>query len=154
MKSLCAWLGVKETPSLYEMTAQGMKMWGDPSSPDYNVNKQVSAFDDTAIKRPVGAVFSEKDQFVLGTLFHPFRVRFGYREPDPGQFSKDLKEVKPLIDDMLDFEKTMADRSKIDHASFKRNGAYQLFRAGLVDRWDVLDELGDYPHMLQPLSIA
>ena len=64
------------------------------------------------------------------------------------------QEVKPLIDDMLDFEKTMADRSKIDHASFKRNGAYQLFRAGLVDRWDVLDELEDYPHILQPLFIA
>ena len=155
MQSLCAWLGVnKETPSLYQATAQGKKWWGDPSSPEYDANKDMSPFYKSSINRATGAVFSEKDQFVLGTLFYPFSVRFGYQEPDPGQFRKDLKEVRPLIDDMLDFEKVMAERSKTDHASFKRNGAYQLFHAGLVDRWDVLDELGDYPHMLEPLSIG
>ena len=54
---------------------------------------------------------------------------------------------------MLDFEKTIAERSNIDHGQFKKNGTFQLLRAGLMDRWDVLDELGDYPHMLEPLSI-
>ena len=33
--ALCKWLGIQETESLYEMTAQGKKWWGDPSSPDY-----------------------------------------------------------------------------------------------------------------------
>ena len=98
-------------------------------------------------------MFSEKDQFVLSTLFYPFSVRFGYREPDSERFQKDLKEIRPLLDDMLDFEKTIAERSNIDHGQFKKNGTFQLFRAGLMDRWDVLDELGDYPHMLEPLSI-
>ena len=153
IKGLCTWLGVQENSSLYEMTAQGRIWWGDPSSPDYNKKKAMSPFGDAAIKRPVGTIFSEKDQFVLRTLFYPFSVQFGYRKPKPDQFRKDLKEVRPLIDDMLDFEKAMAERSNIDHASFKRNSAYQLFRAGLVDRWDVLDGLGDYPHMLEPLSI-
>ena len=55
---------------------------------------------------------------------------------------------------MLDFDKTMADRSNMDHGHFQRSGAYLLFHAGLVDRWDVLDELGDYPHMLEPLAIG
>ena len=64
------------------------------------------------------------------------------------------KEIRPLLDDMLDFEKTMAARSNIDHGQFKQNGTYQLLRAGLVDRWEVLNELGTYPHMLTPLDVT
>jgi tetratricopeptide (TPR) repeat protein len=151
--ALCAWMGVEVTPSLYEMTAQGKKWWGDPSSPDYANNTAMSPFDDATTKRPVGAVLSEKDRFVLGTLFYPFSVRFGYREPEPKQFQKDLKEIRPLLDDIMDFEKTIAERSNIDRDQFSRKGTYQLLHAGLIDRWDVLNELGDYPHMLEPLSV-
>ena len=28
--ALCEWLGIEESESLYEMTAQGKKWWGDP----------------------------------------------------------------------------------------------------------------------------
>ena len=152
LRNLCAWLGVEDAPSLYETTAQGKKWWGDPSSPDYDENKAMSPFGGASINRPVGSVFSEKDQFVLRTLFYPFSVRFGYRKPAPVEFEKNLEEIRPLLDDMLDFEKEMAERSNIDHARFKRNGVYLLFRASLMDRWEVLDELGDYPHMLSPLA--
>jgi hypothetical protein len=153
MRALCAWLEVEDSPTLYEMTAQGKKWWGDPSSPDYNKNTAMMPFEDTMAKRPVGKILGETDQFVLGTLFYPFSVRFGYREPEPEQFQKNLKAIRPLIDDMMDFEKVMAKRLNVDHDQFKGQGSYQLFRAGLIDRWNVLDELGDYPHMLSPLSI-
>jgi len=153
MQSLCTWLGVEKSPTLYEMTAQGKKWWGDPSSIDYDKDTAMSPFDDTTTKRPVGAVLGKKDQFVLGTLFYPFSVRFGYREPDPDQFQKDLKEIRPLLDDMLDFEKAMAERSNNDPVQFKRSESYQLFHAGLMDRWEVLNEFRDYPHMLEPLPI-
>jgi len=154
LQSLCAWLGVNDSPTLYEMTAQGKKWWGDPSSPDYAKDKAMSPFDGGAVKRPVGAILGEKDRFIFGTLLYPFSVRFGYREADPGQFKKDLVAIRPLLDDMLDFEKALAERLNIDHGNFKRNGSYQLLRAGFVDRWNVLDELGDYPNMLKPLSIG
>ena len=140
IQALCAWLGVENSPTLYEMTAQGKKWWGDPSSPDYGKDKAMSPFDDAVTKRPVGAILSAKDQFVLGTLFYPFSVRFGYRDPDPDQFKKDLIEVRPMIDDMLDFEKTIADRSSIEYDQFKRNGTYQLLRAGFVDRYGITEE--------------
>ena len=152
MKALCAWLKVEDSPTLYEMTAQGQKWWGTPTDPGFNA-KHADPFDQTSIKRPIGKILGERDQFVLGTLFYPFSVRFGYREPEPEQFQKDLKEIRPMIIEMLDFEKTMAKRLNIDHEQFKRRGSYQLLRAGLIDRWNVLDELGDYPHMLAPLSI-
>jgi hypothetical protein len=154
IEALCAWLGVKEVPSLYEMTAQGKKWWGDPSSPDYSKDKAMSPFDNTMAKRPVGKILSEKDQFILAALFYPFSVRFGYREPNPIQFQKDLKEIRPLLDDMLDFETVMAKRTGIDLARLKRSSDYLLFHAGMIDRWKILDELGDYPNIITPLSIC
>ncbi len=153
MKALCAWLGVEVTPSLYEMTAQGKKWWGDPTSPDYGQGEAMSPFDETTTKRPVGTILSAKDQFILRTLFYPFSLRFGYRQPDPVGFARDLKEIPPLLDDMLDFEKRLVERSNMDPAQFKRSGSYLLLRAGLMDRWNVLKEVGDYPHMLTPLSV-
>ena len=154
MRSLCAWLGIQETPSLYEMTAQGKKWWGDPSSPDYAKDKAMSPFDDTTTKRSVGTILSEQDQFILRTFFYPISVNFGYQKPDPHQFQKDLGVIRPLFVDLFNFEKTIAERSNIDLCKLKRFGSYRLLRAAFVDRWDVLNEFGTYPHMLEPLSIA
>ena len=154
LRSLCTWLGIKETPSLYQMTAQGKKWWGDPTSPDYDTNKAMDPFDRTSIQRSVGSIFSEQDQFVLGTLFYPFSVRFGYREPDPVAFEKGLKEIRPLLDELLDFEKMMSEKAQIDPDQFKRSGNCLLLHAGLMDRWDILNKFKDYPHLLSPLKIT
>ena len=35
LAALCKWMGINNNESLYEMTAQGKRWWGDPSSPDY-----------------------------------------------------------------------------------------------------------------------
>ena len=48
----------------------------------------------------------------------------------------------------------MAERFNTDHGQFKRSESYQLLHAGMVDRWNVLNEVGDYPYMLEPLSVA
>ena len=154
MAALCAWMGVEETPSLYEMSAQGKKWWGDPSSPGFAAGEQMSPFDGAAIQRPVGAILSEADQFVLGTLFYPFSVRFGYREADPAAFKCDLASIRPLLDRMLDFDATMADQLGTSHDQFMASGAFRLLHASLIDRWSVLDELGDYPGLLTPLEVA
>ena len=136
------------------MTAQGKKWWGDPSSPDYDANNAMDPFDTPSIQRSVGSIFSKKDQFVLRTLFYPFSVRFGYREADPVAFEKDLKEIRPLLDELLDFEKVMSERSKIDPDQFKRSGNCLLLHAGLIDRWDALNEFKNYPHLLSPLKLT
>lgn len=154
MRALCAWLGVEETPSLYESTAQGEKWWGDPTSPEYDGNEAMSPFGEAPIRRAVGMIFSEKDQLVLRTLFYPFSVRFGYREPDPVEFRNNLREIRPLLDDLMDFETALSERLEIDPAQFKRSGTYRMLRASFLDRWDVLDQFGDYPGMLTPLDIA
>ena len=154
LKSLSYWLGIQETPSLYEMTAQGKKWWGDPTSPDYSTNKPMSPFDTASTRRPAGTIFSEQDQFILRTLYYPFRVRFGYQEPNAAQFTRDLQEIQPLFSNMLGFEEVMLQRTRIDQDQFQHSGPYLVLRACFQERWNVLNQYKDYPHMLQPLRIT
>lgn len=153
LRSLAAWMGVSESPELYKMTVQGKKWWGDPTSPDYETNKAMEPFGDSSTSRPVGAVFSGQDRLVLDTLFYPFSVRFGYTEPEPDGFRENLAHIRPRLDDMFDFERVLAERSRTEEAFFKQSGSFRLFHRALLDRWQVLDELGDYPGMLTPLEI-
>ena len=152
MTSLCDWMGIKVAPSLYEMTAQGKKWWGDPSSVDYS-DAGMSPFGDECLNRPVGAIFSDRDQFILRTFFYPFSVRFGYVEEDLAGFRRDLAEIKPMLSELFDFEKTIVKDKEIAVEQYKKSISYLYLRAGLLDRWKVLDEFNDYPHMLVPLKI-
>jgi len=150
--ALCDWMGIEETESLYEMTAQGKKWWGDPLSPDYEKDG-MKPFGQTSIKRKVGSVFTENDQFVLRTLFYPFSVRFGYVKENIEQFKADLKTIRPMLDEMFGFEKTMAERTQVDAEQFMKSGSYLYLRSGLIDRWNVLSKFHTYPNMIKPLKI-
>ena len=110
--ALCDWLDIKENDSLYEMTAQGKKWWGDPTSPDY-AKEAMSPFGKTSIKRKLGSVFSENDQYILSTLFYPFSVRFNYVEENLEKFKNDLQTIRPMLDQMFDFEKKIIQKTKV-----------------------------------------
>jgi tetratricopeptide (TPR) repeat protein len=152
MAALCDWMGIQESPTLYEMTAQGKKWWGDPSSPDYTP-KGMSPFDNSAITRKMGSVFSKQDQFILRTLFYPFSVRFGYVAENITEFKEDLKAIKPLLDEPFGFQEQLAENLSQDLDAITRSGPALYLRAALHDRWAVLNEFNDYPHMLKPLVI-
>ena len=137
---------------MYEMTAQGRKWWGDPKSTDYSKDG-MEPFGKTSIKRKLGAIFSENDQFVLGTLFYPFSVRFGYTEENKEQFKNDLKEVRPKLDEMFDFEKKIAELMQMNSEKIIGSGSYLYLRSGLIERWNTLNEFGTYPNMIKPLKI-
>ncbi|MBT6577015.1 MAG: hypothetical protein HON51_12495, partial [Gammaproteobacteria bacterium] len=103
--------------------------------------------------RKVGSVFSEQDQFILGTLFYPFSVRFGYVEENLTKFKEDLIAIKPLLDVPFGFQALLAENLGQDLATITRSGPALYLRAALHDRWAVLNEFNDYPHMLKPLII-
>ena len=134
------------------MTAQGKKWWGDPTSPDYSIDG-MEPFGKTSIKRKIGSVFSEHDQFVLQTLFYPFSVRFGYSEENFEQFQKDLKTIKPMLNEMFDFEKRLAENTNTSHSKFMNSGPFLYLRSVLIERWDMLNRFGTYPNMIKPLEI-
>jgi hypothetical protein len=145
-------MGIEQNDSLYEMTAQGKKWWGDPSSPDFEKDGQ-NPFGKTSIKRKVGSIFSENDQFILRTLFYPFSVRFGYREENEEQFKSDLTTVRPMLDSLFDFEKAIVVETESDPEQFMKSGSYLYLRSGLIERWDTLNKFGTYPNMIRPLKI-
>ena len=153
MLALCDWMGIDEEESLYEMTAQGKKWWGDPSSPDYGT-EAMTPFGDASIKRKVGSVFSHNDQFILRTLFYPFSVRFGYMDENLEQFKIDLQSIRPMLDATFDFEKVLVKKMQVDVQQFIKAGSYQYLRTCLIERWNTLDEFKTYPHMLEPLPIG
>ena len=150
--ALCRWMGIEETESLYEMTAQGKKWWGDPSSADY-AKDGMDPFGKTSIKREVGSIFSGNDQFILRTLFCPFSVRFGYVEGDPKQFKADLQAIRPMLDQIFDFEKKILKRTEADPEQFMKSGSCLYLRSGLIERWNTLNKFKTYPTMIRPLEI-
>jgi tetratricopeptide (TPR) repeat protein len=152
IRALCDWMGIEEVESLYEMTAQGKKWWGDPGSPDYS-KEGMDPFGKTSINRKVGSIFSENDQFILRTLFYPFSVRFGYVEENTVKFKEDLQKVRPMIDQMFDFEKDIAEKMQMSFEQFMSSGSYLYLRSGLVERWNTLNECNTYPNMIKPLKI-
>ena len=150
--ALCKWMGIKETDSLYEMTAQGKKWWGDPSSPDYKIDG-MDPFGKTSIKRKVGSIFTERDQFILRTLFYPFSVRFGYIPKNDNKFKTDLETIRPYLDELFDFEKKIIKKQELDPKTFTKSGSYLYLRTSLIERWNTLSELNTYPNMIKPLTI-
>jgi hypothetical protein len=150
--ALCDWMDIEESDSLYEMTAQGKKWWGDPSSPGY-AEDGMEPFGTTSIKRKVGSVFNKSDQFILHTLFYPFSVQFGYVEENLEQFKADLKTIRPMLDEMFGFEKTIAKHTQVVAEQFIKSGFYLYLRSVLIDRWNVLSKFHTYPNMIKPLNI-
>ena len=134
------------------MTAQGKKWWGDPNSPDFEKDG-MNPFGQTSIKRKVGAIFSRNDQFILRTLYYPFSVRFGCVEENAEQFEIDLQTIRPMLDEMFDFEKMIAERTQADPEQFMKSGSYLYLRSGLIERWNTLNEHHTYPNMIAPLRI-
>ena len=104
ISALCNWLGIKVNDSLYQMTAQGKKWWGDPTSPVYKKDG-MDTFGKSSINRKLGLVFSKNDQFILRTLFYPFSVHFNYVKENLEQFKNDLTTIRLMLDQMFDFEK-------------------------------------------------
>lgn len=158
MKLLCEWLEIKEEESLYIPTMQGLKSWGDPTTVRFGRTEPVFGFLKNAsdpnmdpIKRKIGHLFSDRDQLILGTLFYPARVRYGYAEKDDERLESDLMTIRPMLEEPLDFEKKIIDDRLPSGFDFKSNSYYRLLRASLKDRWATLDAQGSYTNMIPPL---
>lgn len=153
MLRLCAFLGIEEGPTLYKSTMQGLQWWGDPSSYLYGRSHNAKSWDDDPIKAKVGKFFSNKDQFILGTLFYPLSAGFGYVKRDDRKFREDLKKISTLIDEPLEFELKLAKNFPQSYPILTQSSAYKYFHAMLQGRWYILDKYGTYPDMVKQLPI-
>ncbi len=146
IQKLCTWMEVKEEETLYEMTAQGKKWWGDMDSQNIPTFGKIN-------KSKVGSVFSNNDRFILNTLFYPFSSSFGYVKKDLKKFKKDLNEIRPMLNETFDFEKNIITRMKIHTEEFKKLEMFLYLRTKLIERWEILNKYHTYPNMLKPLKI-
>ena len=68
-------------------------------------------------------------------------------------FKADLKEIKPMLKCMFDFEKNIASQNNVNHNEFMQSGNFLLLRSTLNERWNVLNKFGAYPNMIKALKI-
>ena len=151
MRALCRWMGIEETESLYQPTMQGKTWWGDPSSSLFG---NADPFNKEAISRPLGRVLSQRDQFVLGTLFYPFRRLYGYVEEDQTGFERDLAAIEPMIDEPFDFERALFAKAPDYVGDFTRYSLFEYLRAALWARWRFLNKGKASPFLLPPLKLG
>jgi len=152
LPSICAWFGIDKEDCLHEMTVQGKKWWGNPASPDYDKDG-MNAFGKISLNRKTGSIFSENDQFILRTLFYPFSVLFDYVKKDLDQFKIDLQIIRPMLDQIFDFEKIFLKELEIAPKNFIQSGSYLFLRSQLLECWNTLDKHHTYPNMIRPLKI-
>ena len=81
-------------------------------------------------------------------------MRFGYVQANFEQFKVDLQAIRPMLDQMFDFEKALVKRTQVDPKQFMKSGSYLYLRSGLVERWNTLNEFHTYPNMIEPLRIV
>ncbi|MBF0382351.1 MAG: tetratricopeptide repeat protein [Magnetococcales bacterium] len=151
MRRLCDWLEISESSTLLESTIQGLKWWGDPGSVLFGKTQTDDHGNEEPIRRKSGALFSEQDRFILGTLFYPLSVKFGYVEKNQDKFVSDLEMVRHLLEKPLDFELALSKKIPKDYPELEMTAAYKAFHSMLLGRWRILDEFGTYPNMFNPL---
>lgn len=146
IKKICKWMNIKEEKSLYKMTVQGKKWWGDKSSPNSKPFGKV-------YKSNKKTIFSKKDIFFFDTLFYPFKIKFKYLEENPVKFKKDLRTIRPMMKETFDFEKKIIKETGITEDQFKKSGAFLHLRATIMNRWTILIKNNTYPNMIKPLKV-
>ena len=105
IRALCSWMDIEETETLYQIGSHSHKL-GTSVNSDLKSHVK-DPFGKASINRQVGSIFSENDQYILRTLFYPFSVRFGYVKESFEQFKMDLQSIRPMLDQMFDFEKKL-----------------------------------------------
>ena len=113
----------------------------------------MSPFGKISTKHKLGSIFSENDQYSLSTLLYPFSVRFNYGEENLEKFKNDLQTIRPMLDQMFDFERKIVQNKKMNTEGFMQSGSYLYLRSGMIERWNTLNTLHTYPNMLTLLKI-
>jgi len=54
---------------------------------------------------------------------------------------------------MFDFERKIAQHTKMNTEKFMKSGSYLYLRSGMIERWNTLNKFHTYPNMLTPLKI-
>ena len=149
MPRIAEWMGISDHPSLYESSYCGLQYWG----PGSNATQKISGFDTKAIDHEVGRFFGSRDILILETLFWPFSKQFGYTELDFEEFRRQLKEIRPWLDEPLEFEEKLYEKLPDKNCALKELPTYIRLHNLLCRFWELLNENGTYKNLLRPLDL-
>ena len=149
MRQIAAWMGIDEHPALYDASFCGLQYWG-PSS---KMTGRISGFDTKAIDQQVGRLLGKRDIQIFEILFWPFSRRYRYTEMDEKVFRARLTDIRPWLDEPLQFEEHLYARLKKPHEVLKKISPYCRMHRLLLEHWTMLDRDFTYHGMLEPLEI-
>ena len=149
MPRIAAWMGVSDHPALYESSFLGMQYWG-PSS---KATGAITGFDTRSIDRQVGRLLGARDIIIFETLFWPLSHLYGYTDLDAGDFRRQLAQIRPWLDEPLEFEIRLYAELRDHSRELKALRPYHRLHGLLHELWALLDRDGTYPGVIQPLEL-
>lgn len=149
MSQLASWMGIKDHPSLYEASFCGLPYWG----PTSKLTGKITGFDAKAIDLPVGRLLGQRDIKIFETLFWPLSRVYGYTELDEAGFGRLLSEIRPWLEEPLEFE-TRLYAELPDHSStLKELSTYRRLHKHLQRYWSVLAHDHEACQVMPPLQL-
>ena len=76
-----------------------------------------------------------------------------YDKENLEQFKSDLQVIRPMLDQMFNFEKKIVEKTEMKKEKLMKSGPYLFLRSGMIERWNTLKKFNTYPNMLTPLEI-
>jgi hypothetical protein len=150
MPKIAAWIGIPDHPAIYESSFCGFQYWG-PSSKRIG---KITGFDTKAIDLPTGRLLGSRDILIFETLFWPLSFQYGYTQLETVEFRRQLMEIRPWLDEPLEFEKRLYDEL-VDHSRVLEELPPYIRLHNLLSRlWETLYRDGTYCNIVKPLELA
>ena len=150
MPKIAAWIGIPDHPAIYESSFCGFEYWG-PSS---KRTGKITGFDTKAIDLPTGRLFGSRDILIFETLFWPLSRQYGYTQLETADFRRQLIEIRPWLDEPLEFEKQLYDQLFEHNFALEKLIPYIRLHKLLSRLWETLHRDGTYCNMVKPLELA
>ena len=149
MPKIAAWMGVKDHPELYKSRFCGLEYWG----PTSNETGKITGFDTTSIDKPVGRILGIRDILIFETLFWPLSSQYSYTEMDVNEFRVRLAEIRPWLDEPLEFEKQLYGTLVDQSTPIERLAPYVRLHQLMHVLWKTLDRDGTYTGIPKRLEL-
>ena len=149
MPKLAAWMGVNDHEELYKSSFCGLQYWGPPSA-----TGKITGFDTKAIDMSVGRLLGPRDIIIFETLFWPLSSRYSYTETDTTKFRLQLAEIRPWLDEPLEFETYLYEQLVNHHAPIETLDPYVRLHQFMHVLWQTLDRDGVYMGIPKRLNLT
>jgi tetratricopeptide (TPR) repeat protein len=146
---LASWMGIKDHSSLYEASFCGLQYWG----PTSKLTGKIKGFDTRAIDFPVGRLLGLRDIKIFETLFWPLSRMYGYTELDEAGFVTQLAEIRPWLNEPLEFEKKLYAGLSDHSRALQLLPPYRRLHKHLQQYWSILAHDHGACQVVPPLQL-